>query len=348
MRVCNPLKESLIEIEIETDHGTDAEKLRNRVSSLWEKTYDKLTNEEREKVQTAISMLPTTLDPRNVLESLHLADDQVQLVMSTDGEVEVKETFDLSGMNKVIEQYDKLCQKYKIRGESKMAALAQSISKFMSIASDTMRSTENRLAAELDVLNLSIDSKITVPLISCIRQVQLFNVEKRFGFVEESYQAIKEEDERKPGEDVPTEKPRSFRQNLNDPFEPTEPAPETRQKKGEKKLSGLEALTQLQRNLKLASEEIQDLKDTNDTQDFEETFTYADVRIPENIPNHVRQCFLDAEFALGELAVLIEEVSEQLLKVRSALLAWNSASHQLWYVHSEAIAPIELVDRMPT
>ena len=338
-----PLKESLIEIEIETDHRTDAEKLRNRVSALCKRKYNNLSSEEREKVQTALEMLPTTLDPRSVLESLNLAEDQIKVVLSSDGAVIVKETFDLADLNKAIEQYDKLCQRYKLNGERQMAAIAQGISKLTSIASNTMRSTETRLSAKLDTLTLRIDSKITAPLNSCLRQIQLFNVEKRFGFVEESYQAIKQEDERKPGEDVPAKPRPSFRQALNDPWEPTEPAPETRQKKGEKKLSGLEALTQLQRNLKLASEDIQNLMDTNNTQDFEETFTYADVPIPEKIPDYVRQRFLDAECALQESEVLIEEASEQLLKVRSALLAWNGASHQTWYVHFEAIAPIELV-----
>ena len=345
-----PLKESLIEveIEIETDHRTDAEKLRARVSALWKRKYDNLSSEEHEKVQKAMEMLPTPLDPRSVLESLNLGEDQIAIVMSSDGEIMVKETFDLADLNKVAQEYDKLCVKYKLRGENQMAALAQGISKLTSIASDTMRSSETRMAAELDVLNHSIVSKITVPLISCLRQFQLFNVEKRFGFVEESYQALKQEDERKPGEDAPAKPRLSFRQQLNDPFEPTEPAPETRQKKREKKLSGLEALTQLQRNLKLASEEIKDLKDTNDTQEFEETFTYAAVPIPEKIPDYVRKRFSDAGFGLGELSILIDESSDQLLKVRSALLAWSSASHQVWYVHFEAIAPIELVDRMPT
>ena len=341
------LKKSLIE----TDHRTGAEKLRTRMSALWQEKYNDLATEEAEEIHTAIETLPTILDPRSVVQGLNLAHKQIKDALSTTGVL--PETFDLASLDPVAEEYDGLCKWYGLRGENQMASQAERISKLASTAECETCSTEDRLAAELDITNLNIDSKIRVPLISCLRQVQLFNMEKKFGFVAESYQALSTEDGRKPGEDVPTELQPSFRQKLNDPFKVTEPAPKSRQKKGEKKLSALEALTQLQLNLKLASEEIQDLKAINDTQDFEElpcvtpTSTYADVAIPEGIPDHVRQRFLDADFALEQMAVLVDEVKEQRLKVRSALLAWSSASQEVWYVHFEAITPIELVDRMP-
>ena len=317
----------------------------------WNKKYNDLTSEVREKVQGAIEILSLMSDPHKVLKTLDLTKDQIDIVLATGGDrLLVKETFDLADLDEVAKGYDKHCQQYKLKGENQMATLAINISSFASIASDTTRSTETRLAAKLDVLNLNIDSKITVPLISCLRQVQLFNMEKRFGFVEESYQALRIEDERKLGEDVPTEMPLSCRQMLNDLFKPTEPAPGPGQKKEEKKLSGLEALAQLQDNLKLASEEIQDLKATNDTQDFEEVpckMTYVGVPIPQPIPDHVHRRFLDADFGLEQMGVIMREAYKQLNKVRGALRAW-SRSHQTWYVHFEAIAPIELVDRKPT
>ena len=343
------LKKSLIE----TDHRTDTERLRTEVSALWKEKYNNLTTEERKEVHKAIKRSPMISDPRTVVQALNLANKTEHVLIRANG-VLPSETFDLANLDQVAEEYNKLCNKYKLRDENVMATLAKNISKSASIASDTTHSTENRLAAELDLLDLNIASKITVPLISCLRQVQLFNIEKKFGFVQESYEYLRMEDRRKPGEDVPAELPLTFCQRLNEPFKPKEPAPKPHQKKGEKKLSGLEALAQLQRNLKLASEEIQDLKATNETQDSEElpcvtpAFTYADVPIPEDIPDHVRQRFSDAEFALEQMAVLIEEASEQQIKVHSALLAWNSASQEVWYVHFEANPPTELVDRVPT
>ena len=323
------------------------------MSALWNEKFKHLTTEERKEVHKAIERLPIITDPRTVLQSVNPANKQIEHVLILADGVLLSDTFDLANFDQVAEEYNKFCKEYELRGENAMAILAKDISKVASIASDTTHSTENRLAAELDLLNLNI-SKVMDPLISCLRQVQLFNIEKKFGFVQESYEYLGLEDVRKPGEDVPAELPQSFRQRLNEPFKPKEPAPKPHQKKGEKKLSGLEALAQLQRNLKLASEEIQDLKATNDTQDSEErpcvtpAFTYADVPIPEDIPDHVRQRFSDADFALEQMAVLIEEASKQRPKVRGALLAWNSASQEVWYVHFEANPPTELVDRVPT
>ena len=351
-----PLKKSLIE----TDHRTDAEKMRTRLSALWREKYNNLTTEEREEFDMAKETLPVISEHRSVMQALNLTHQQTEDVLRTIADETVRREafdladFDLADLDRVTDEYNGLCKIYKDRGEGRMATLAKTISKSASIASDTTRSTENRLAAELDVLNLNIDSRVTLPLISCLRQVQLFNIEKRFGFVEDSYQVLNIEDGRKPEEDLPAELPRTFCQRLNEPFNRKGPAPKTRQKKGEKKLSGLEALAQLQRNLKLASEEIQELKATNDTQDFEElpcvspTLTYADVPIPEDIPHHVQQRFSDADFALEQIAVLIEEATAQRVRVHNVLLAWNHASQLVWYVHFQAIAPIELVDRMPT
>ena len=325
------LKKSLID----SDHRTGVEKLRTRMSALWKEKYNELTAEEREKADKALAEMPILSDPRSVVQELNLTTMRIKDALAATDEDKTKDTFDLADLDQVAEQYDERCGMYDVYEEGQMATLAETISKFASMASDTTCSNKNRLVAELDVQNLNIHIKITVPLVACLRQVQLFNIEKKFGFVNEGYQALTYKDERKIGENDPTGMQLSARQRMNDPFMP---APKPRQDKGEEKLGGLEALAQLQRNLKLASEEIQDLKATNDTQDFEElscvtpALTYADVPIPEGIPDHVRQRFSDADFALEQMAIHMEEARELQLKVRSALVAW-SASQEVWYVH---------------
>ena len=340
---------------IETDHRTEDEGLlRSRLTNLLNKNRDSLTSKETELVQKALETLPDKLDPGKVVETPDVTQEQNKSIITTIDERQPKQTFDLADLDKVAEEYVKQCKKDKLYGASQMAKLAKVIDEFTVIASDTTSPTEHRLAANLSVLNLNIHTKITFPLTLCLRQVQLFNKEKRFGLIEESYPALKIEDERKPGEDVPAESLLSSCQALNNSFKPTEPAPKPDQKEGEKKISGLEALTQLQHNLKLASEEIQDLKATNDTQDFEELsdatpiLTYADVPIPQAIPDHIRQRFLDADFALNQLDIVMKEASEQMPNVRSTLKALNTVSQEVWYVYSEAIAPVEPVDRAPT
>ena len=328
--------------------------LLSQLFDFWDEHFDSLPSKEREENQRTLQTLDNKSDPSKVLETLNITQEQIKSMKAAIDERQPKRPFDLAILNKVAQEYLNHCWKYKLRGASQMTTLAKTIDEFTVIASDTTRPTEKRVAAGLDVLLiLSIHSKITIPLTSCLRQVQLFKMEKRFASIEESYQALKTEDERIPEEDVPAESLLSFCQALNNSFKPTEPAPKPGKKKGKKKLRDLEAHAQLQNNLRLASEEIQDLKATNDTQDFEElpratpVLTYASVPIPQGIPDHVRQRFLDADFALRQFMDVFKEASRTRLNVCSLLSALKTANQEVWYVHSEAITPVEPVDRMP-
>lgn len=113
-----------------------------------------------------------------------------------------------------------------------------------------------------------------------------------------------------------------------------------RKKKGKKPLGALEALGELKGNCKLVIKDLQDLKKTfsdvekrhTEPPNLEASFTYADTPVPNDIPLHIRQCFLDAEIAFLEVLCTQEEASKQLLNVRSAFVAWYSASLEVWYV----------------
>ena len=330
-----------------TDHKTDTEKFRHAMSSLWTERYNKLTTEERQRLNAAIAAQPTISDPYSVLRVLKDAHKLMNDLGTTPDEVPPMETFDLDNLEEVAETYDELCQKYKDEEEREMANLAGLISNSASIASDTTRSAEDRLAAELDMHNLNIHSKIIVPLTSCLRQAQLFNVEKKFGFPEEDYEALSNDDKKRRGEDVPVELPLSFRQTWNNPFKPLDPASKPSKKKGKKKLSGLEVLAELQCNCNRATEDMQNIGKTircaaesTELPSLAPSITYADVPVPEDIPDHVRQRFSDAEFAFQEVLVLQGEASKQLLNVRSAFVAWNSASREVWYVCFEVVPSV--------
>lgn len=331
----------------ETNRRTGAETLRAEVSSLWKVKYATLTMEQREEVR-AVTASETNSNTHSLLKALKLAHQQIMDVPAMADEPSSMKTFALDNLGEVAKEYDELCQKYRNEEDRKMANSVGLVSNLASIASDTTQSTKDRLAAELDIHNVNIHSKIIVPLSSCLRQVQLFNVEKTFGFVEESYQALSNDDRRKRGEDVPAEFPLSFRQKLNEPFKPTEPASKPYQKKGRKKVDSLKALAELQNHYKLAIKEIQDSRKTigdidesEELQSLTSTFTYADVPVPEDLPDHVRQHFSDAECAFEEVMEIREEITDQLRSVRSALVAWQSASPEVWYVHFETIAPIQ-------
>lgn len=330
-----PLKRSVIQ----TNHRTEYEKLSSVMTSSWIEKYKNLTPQERQKLHASIAMSPTIKNPKAVMQALTLALKQMNDEPAMADDLPPMETFDLDNLDEVAKTYDGLCKGYKDEEERGIADLAGLVSNLAVTTSDANRSPEDRLAAELDMHNLNINSKITLPLTSCLRQVQLFNIEKRFGCVEESYQALCNDDKKRRGEDVPAEMPQSFRQKWNDPFKLVGAAPKPRKKKAKKRLGVDEALVELKRNCKLAIEEMQDLKKV--ISDAEKpivlpsvpaSFTYADVPTPEDLPDHIRQRFFDAEFAFNEVVVLQEKASQQLLKVRSVFVAWYSTSDEAWYV----------------
>lgn len=315
------------------------------MSSYWKEKYNNLTPQDLKKLHAAIDAQPTVSEPKGVIGALKLAYKQMNDVPAIVDPFPPIENFDLGDLDQVARNYEGLCKLYQDDEERGIASLAEHIGDLAVTASDETRSPDDRLAAELDIQNLNIHSKLTVPLNSCLRQVQLFNVEKRFGFVEESYQKLCNDDRKSRGEDISAETRMSFRQKWDNPFNLPESALKPRKKKEKKALGGMEALVKLQRNCKLAIDSMKELKET--TSDEEKTIelssvlassTYADVPIPEDIPEHIRQRFLDAELAFQEVLTLQEEASKLLLRIRGAFVAWYSSGHEIWYVHLEAIS----------
>ena len=320
----------------------EASTLRRAISSLWKERYDTLTASERQGVRSAIASSPAIADPLSVLRTLRRAHEHmgdVSTAVGMAGQFAAMEGFDLGNLDDVAEEYEELCLKCGDEEERKMSDVAERVGKCALVASDETRSAEERWGAELEGYELATHGTVMEPLIACLRQVQLFNVEKRFGCVEESYQALGF-DERKP-------MPLSYRQKWNDPFRPAitlMSKPRTEKQKAKKKMRALKALTAMQSNCEFAVKELQEINAT--LSNLEEPiaiptpppdFTYADVPVPHDIPDDIRQRFFDAEFAYEEIVALQEEASEQLLNVRSAFVAWYTASQEVWYVHLEAL-----------
>lgn len=329
-------KDSLKCLVIETNYGTGDEILEDEISSIWIPNFLKLSPQAQQAAYAASTMQPPVSESTQVLKLAYkqMSDDPAKA-----DQFNSMDTFDLNNLHGVAKGYDKLSKTYKDKEESEMADLAGLVGDLAVTASDAKRTSDDRLAAELDMQNLNIYSKITVPLNSCLRQVQLFNIEKRFGFVEEEYQALCNNDKKQHGEDVPAQLPLSFRQQLENPFKPPEPTSESSKKEDKKKLSGLDALVELQRNFKLVTEEFQDLKKiVSDAEKPIElpglpaSFTYRNVPVPEDIPNHIRQRFFDVDFAHQEVVLLRQQASNQILCVKSGIAIWYNTSHEVWYV----------------
>ena len=334
----NPIPDET-ETETETDDIPGVEAVRVRLAAVWQEHYDGVPAEKRKEVKKALDKHPVTVNLESGLKALRLAYKQMKDAGATLQGIPPTETFDLDKLDKVAKEYEELCHKYHDEEEREMAQLAELVSNSASIASDTKRSSEDRLAAKLDMQIFNARSKLIVPLTSCLRQTQLFNVEKKFGFLEESYQALSNDDKKRRGLKVPMELPLSIRQKWIDLVQPIGSAQKPPQEQGKKKLNALEALAELQRNIKLATEELQnDGKDTSDTGNLQELLepapstTYSDTPIPEDIPDHVRQRFIDADFASKEFKVLYEQAFKQLLDVRSAFVVWQGAGQEIRYM----------------
>lgn len=299
-----------------------------------------LTSENRQKWQSLYDTLDETPDPEAVKQALKLAYDQMNHTPAMADMFPPMDTFDMSNLKEVAKTYDILCKINENDEEHQLAKLAGRIRNLAVTAGDVKQSSDDRLAAKLDVLNLNIQSKITVPLRSCLRQVQLFNMDKKLDFVEEGMRALIYGDKKRRGEDVGGELKLSFRQKLNNPSKLMESASKQSRKRNKKKTSLDDALVKLQRNVQITTEELLLLKKT--VSDAEKpsklpsppsSFTYEGVPVPEGIPDSINQRFFDAAFAFREVVVLRQEASMQLRRVQCTLATWYNTSQEIWYVH---------------
>lgn len=94
--------------------ATDGEVFRDVMASLWKKRYNNLTAEERQGIHTAIEEMPPLSDPHGVLRGLRLAHKKTADAPTTAEQSSSMETFDLDNLYQVAEEYDKLCEKYRI------------------------------------------------------------------------------------------------------------------------------------------------------------------------------------------------------------------------------------------
>ena len=303
---------------------------------------------------------PVTSDPLSVLKTLKLAHKHMGNVPNANmaEKFEPMDGFELGKLDEVAEEYDELCMEYLDEEESRMSGMAELIGKVASAvgaSSDETGLSKDRLANHLDLHNLSIQSAISAPALSCLRQVLLFNIEKRFGCVEESYQRLYLDDGKGCGEDVGASVSPSYRQKWNDPFKPAETKSKRRKEKQKKTIRPVKALAAVQSCCELVVKEMHEIQEI--LSKIEEpvpmptlppSFTYAHVPVPEDIPDHVRQYFFDGEYAYEQVLVLQKEAADQLLNVRSAFVAWYAAGQEIWYVHRKQFILFSLYILRPT
>ena len=170
-------------------------------------------------------------------------------------------------------------------------------------------------------------------LLSCIRPVQLFNVEKKFGFVEEQYASVILDDTDDPRLPAPVVPPLTLRQMMDNP-EDLLPKQEKRHREA-KKLRGSELTRLFQRNCKEMIEMARSNKEAiNDkpagTPSPPLKFEYAHAEVPANIPTRIRQRLFDLEFISVNVGGLVPVVDKQRSYVRTVIQYWFSTSPEAW------------------
>lgn len=335
-------KESLKCSVTVTDYQIDNKKTAAPVRSL---IQEKLLSEGRVDPQSL-------LDAQNEIPNLEGAKQALILAYKRMKNTPVLvylfsplDTFDMGNLEEVEETYDTLWKMSEDDNECLLAKAAERIRNFTVTASDVKQSSEDRLRAKLDIHKFDIHGTITAPLSSCLRQMQLFNMNKKFGFLEEALRALHHGDKKRHGGDVCEELQLSFRQKLNNPFKLMESASEESKKKsslddGPVNFQSLDdALDTFRGNLQTTTEEFFTLRKT--VSDAERptkppsppsSFKYKGVPVPEGIPDHIHQCLFDAAFLMKEVVVLQKEASEQYHNAQRTLAAWYHASQEIWYV----------------
>ena len=334
----------------EIDNGTGDTTSSSAPAIIGKEQYKKLTHTQKQELQAVVDTQPAISKPQAKTRALQLAHKQVTDAPAIDKQSQPTIAFDLDNPDEVAEGYDQICSRYKAEEERIMTKIIEVVGDLAVTANDPDCSRTDRLAADLDINVWNIHSKLNVPLSSMVRQIQLFNTEKRFGCVREKCQALANDVKKSSGEEVPVKWSLSSQQKWNNPSKPVESASKPRKKKAKKRLVGVEAVDQIQRNIKLVIEEFQGLKETIRNAEtptklpgLPASFTYEDVPVPRDIPDDIRQRYFDAESAYAHLLGSEEsmglegEASKRFDQVKEILEIWANASDEVWYVHPEAI-----------
>ena len=176
---------------VETDRRIGDEVSTVTCSSCKERRIN-FTAAKAQKLNAFSMSQPTVSVSVVVTQALELALKLMNDVPAMADQFPPMETFDLENLGEVAEAYDELCKKYNGIEEHEMAILSEFVGDLAVTASDANCSSADHWVAESAIQYLNLHLKITVPLTSCLCQIQLFNIEKKFGHLEESYQVLEE------------------------------------------------------------------------------------------------------------------------------------------------------------
>lgn len=205
--------------------------------------------------------------------------------------------------------------------------------------------------AKADIISRQLTFRGEVVL-HYLRQAQLFNIEKRFGSVEEHYLALENDDAKRAGNPhLDDYELLSVRQERNNPKQAEEvlkvvelikakpPAIKAQQKQ-----SLAKALAQHKRLIKAATREIAAIKETDPTAEtnmppqLPSNLELDGVTVPSGVSDEFRRCIFDLQYLRNETEDLNKQLLEQHGNVRSVMMHWMESWRAVWkpatqYVH---------------
>ena len=267
----------------------------------------------------------------------------------TKDRTEVATTFDLSELEETESQYDQSCDRWSAkfaRAQDEWAARAKEIRKAFLDEDVTVKSL---IEANANAI-LSQAKGLEAVLFSCISPVQLFNLEKRFGFREElsNLRINNKEDVLRSGYYMAH--PISVRRWMNDPvrfalenIDKSKPSEEhgTGEYENGKHETNLSALEVAVQNCKLATKNLEEVEKFITDRGYKiprlgKAQTFFGVRVT-GIPKAMRQDLFDLEYTLEEIKEHKGNLDDTRDPVRSTFLLWCCAGRKTWELGKKVV-----------
>lgn len=178
-------------------------------------------------------------------------------------------------------------------------------------------------------VDVELDERMETVASAC-RSVQLFNIDKRFGFCKEDTRQLVAQAGSWSGRKL-ERAPKTLRQIFNDPMCLLEAdAPTKMQKRPEATNSVV--LSKFRRLSKLALQDVQKIitEENAELSLIPTTAIYRGCRLPDTVPEKIRQSVCDLQFIKESMTSLQEQLLPVRETVRDAMLIWITAGRAAW------------------
>ena len=243
---------------------------------------------------------------------------------------EVSDTFELEELDEFVAQYDEVYEDCASIEEDLIDSIGEKAGAAMEEHDGAANVTTARVKAILHKqrrTNALIDSYICT--------VQFFNIDKKFNFIIEAFEAIARQHEARHGEESPPFALPTLTQKFNDPIGLLmDESKENREPRPRKHLDAETAMLSTKRLCVLAIKDIKAVNRAISDRDYHVTLIDNAAttlsRMPASIPEYIRQAISDFEFLYVEIVNLREKTMWLRDQIRCTMIIWMGTSREAW------------------